>query len=187
MRPKVFATRRIPSPGIELLSEGCDVTVYEGTFAIDRAELLKSVGDMDGLVCIPQDRIDREVLDAAPFLKAISTYSVGYEHIDLAEATKRGIYVGHTPGILTDATADLAFALLLAAARRIAEADRYVREGKWQAPFGSSPAGPSSCNTCALDARGASRSVRTRSSDSRMAVRCPRFRRERSSSRPAAS
>ncbi len=137
MRPKVFATRRIPSPGIELLSDACDLTVHEGTRAIDRGELLRSIRDKDGLVCIPQDRIDKDVLDAAPALRAISTYSVGYEHIDVEEATKRGIYVGHTPGVLTDATADLAFALLLAVARRIAEADRYVRAGKWQAPFGS--------------------------------------------------
>ncbi len=113
------------------------MTVYEGTQAIDRGELLRSMRDKDGLVCIPQDRIDKDVLDAAPTLKAISTYSVGYEHIDVEEATKRGIYIGHTPGVLTDATADLAFALLLAAARRIAEADRYVRAGKWQGPFGS--------------------------------------------------
>ena len=137
MRPKVFVTRRIPSPGIEMLTDACDVTVYEGTQGIDREELLRSVRDKGGLVCIPQDRIDKEVLDAAPALKAISTYSVGYEHIDVEEATRRGIYVGHTPGVLTDATADLAFALLLAAARRIAEADRYVRAGKWQGPFGS--------------------------------------------------
>ncbi|HUJ69808.1 MAG TPA: D-glycerate dehydrogenase [Syntrophorhabdales bacterium] len=137
MRPKVFATRRIPTPGIELISESCDVAVYEGTGALSREELLRSVRDKDGLLCIPQDRIDREVFDAAPNLKAISTYSVGYEHIDVEEATRRGIYIGYTPGVLTDATADLAFALILAAARRIAEADRYVRGGKWQAPFGS--------------------------------------------------
>jgi glyoxylate reductase len=87
------------------------------------------------LVCIPGDRIDAEVLDAAPCLKAISTCSVGYEHIDVAEATKRGIYIGYTPGVLTDATADLAFALLLTTARRIAEGDRYVRAGRWQQGF----------------------------------------------------
>ena len=137
MRPKVFATRRIPTPGIELISESCDVTVFEGTEALGREDLLRGVRDKDGLLCIPQDRIDKEVLDAAPSLRAISTYSVGYEHIDVEEATRRGIYIGYTPGVLTDATADLAFALLLAAARRIAEADRYVRAGKWQAPFGS--------------------------------------------------
>ncbi len=135
VRPKVFVTRMIPSPGIELLSETCDVTVYEGAPALDRGELLRSITDKDGLVCIPEDRIDLELLDAAPTLKAIATYSVGYDHIDVAEATKRGIFIGYTPGVLTDATADLAFALLIATARRIAEADRYVRAGKWRGAF----------------------------------------------------
>lgn len=134
-RPKVFVTHRIPSPGIEMISEACDVTVHEEAGPLDRTELLMSVSDADGLVCIPGDRIDEEVLDAAPALKAISTCSVGYEHIDVAEATKRGIYVGYTPGVLTDATADAAFALLISTARRIAEADRYVRAGKWKVGF----------------------------------------------------
>jgi glyoxylate reductase len=135
VRPKVFVTRRIPSPGIEMLSKRCDVTVYDGAQALAREDLLKSIRDKDGLVCIPEDRIDREVLDAAPSLKAICTYSVGYDHIDVGEATKRGIFIGYTPGVLTDATADLAFALLIATARRISEGDRYVRAGKWQGHF----------------------------------------------------
>ncbi len=135
MRPKVYATRRIPSPGIELISETCDVTVNEGTDPLDPKELLEGVRDVDGLVCIPGDRIDKEIILGAPSLKVISTCSVGYEHIDVAEATKRGIYIGYTPDVLTDATADLAFALLVASARRIAEADRYVREGRWRVGF----------------------------------------------------
>jgi glyoxylate reductase len=135
MRPRVFVTRKIPSPGVALLSAECDVTVHEGRGAIDRPELLRVLADKDGLVCIPGDRIDREVFDAAPALRAVATCSVGHEHIDVGEATKRGIYVGYTPGVLTDATADLAFALLVASARRIAEADRYVRAGKWQVGF----------------------------------------------------
>lgn len=135
MRPRVFATRRMPSPGIELLSGECDTTVHEGREPIDRAEFLRVMADKEGLVCIPGDRVDREVLDAAPMLRAVATCSVGYEHIDVGEATKRGIYVGYTPGVLTDATADLAFALLVTSARRIAEADRYVRAGKWRVGF----------------------------------------------------
>ncbi len=134
-RPKVFVTRRIPSPGIELLSETCDVTVHEEAHAVDREELLRRIKDKDGLVCVPGDPIDREIIGGAPSLRAISTFSVGYEHIDVAEATKRGIYIGYTPGVLADATADLAFALLMASARRIAEVDRYVRAGKWHGPF----------------------------------------------------
>ena len=135
MRPKVFATRRIPSPGFEMILERCDVTAYEGEGTLDRQELLTSVRETEGLVCIPGDRIDAELLDAAPLLKVISTCSVGYEHIDVAEATKRGIYVGYTPEVLTAATADFTFALLTAAARRIAEGDRYVRAGKWHGRF----------------------------------------------------
>ncbi len=98
VKPKVFATVRIPSPGIELLSEACDVTVHEGTEGAGRVELLQSIRDKDGLVCIPGDRIDKEVLDAAPTLKAISTCSVGYEHIDVAEATKKGHLYRLHPG-----------------------------------------------------------------------------------------
>ena len=135
MRPKVFATQRIPSPGFEMISESCDVTVYEDEAAPDRQELLTSVREIEGLVCIPGDRIDAELLDAAPLLKVISTCSVGYEHIDVAEATKRGIYVGYTPEVLTAATADFTFGLLVAAARRFAEGDRYVRAGKWNGRF----------------------------------------------------
>ena len=132
---KVFLTRRIPSPGIELLSERCDVTVHQGESAVDREELLRHITDKEGLLCVPGDPIDREVIGAAPLLKAISTFSVGYDHIDIAEATRRGIFVGYTPGVQTDATADLAFALLLAAARRIGEADRFVRAQQWRGPF----------------------------------------------------
>jgi glyoxylate reductase len=135
VRPKVFVTRRLPPSGIELLLRHCDVSIHEGAGILDRKEFLGSITDKAGLVCLPGDRVDREVLDAAPALVAISTCSVGYEHVDVAEATKRGIYVGYTPGVLTDATADLAFALLVASARRIAEADRYIRAGKWQMPF----------------------------------------------------
>jgi glyoxylate reductase len=118
-----------------MISESCDVTVYEDEAALDRQELLTSVRETEGLVCIPRDSIDAELLDAAPLLKVISTCSVGYEHIDVAEATKRGIYVGYTPEVLTAATADFTFAVLLAAARRIAEGDRYVRAGKWHGRF----------------------------------------------------
>lgn len=122
-------------PARELLSEACDVTVHEGAQVIDRLDLLEGVRDKEGLLCMPGDRIDKEVYDAGPCLMAVSTCSVGYDHIDVAEATRRGIYVGHTPGVLTDATADLAFALLLTAARRVSEGDRYVRAGRWRLPF----------------------------------------------------
>jgi len=134
-RPKVFMTRRIPSPGVELIIQWCDVVVREGDELLGREELIRQVADKDGLVCIPSDRIDGCVLGAALKLKVISTFSVGYDHLDVAEATRRGIFIGYTPGVLTDATADHAFALLMSAARRIAEGDRYTRAGKWIAPF----------------------------------------------------
>jgi lactate dehydrogenase-like 2-hydroxyacid dehydrogenase len=98
-----------------------------------RADLLQKVAGVDGLLCLLTDRIDAEVLDAAgPQLKVVSNHAVGVDNIVLADATERGIPVGNTPGILTDATADFAFALLMAAARRVSEAERYVRAGKWQ-------------------------------------------------------
>jgi glyoxylate reductase len=135
-KPKVFVTRRIPEPGLGLLAVQCDVAVHEGEGAIGREELIARVADIDGLLCMLSDKIDGAVLDAAPNLKVISTYSVGYDHIDVRGATERGIPIGYTPGILTDATADHAFALLVASARRIAEADRHVRAGKWDTAFG---------------------------------------------------
>ena len=134
-RPKVFVTRRIPSPGIELISQWCDVVVHDGDELLSQEELIRQVADKDGLVCIPSNRIDAAVLDAALRLKVISTFSVGYDHLDVAEATRRGVFIGYTPGVLTDATADHAFALLMSAARRIVEGDRYTRAGRWVAPF----------------------------------------------------
>ena len=110
----------------------CDVTVHSGEKPPDKDELIRQVSDKDGIICLPGDRIDRAMMERAPRLKVISTFSVGYEHIDVQEATKRGLYIGYTPGILTDATADLAFALLLGMARKIPQCDRFVREGNWK-------------------------------------------------------
>ena len=120
MRPKVYATRRIPSPGIELISETCDVTVNEGIEPLDTKELLEGVREWMDSSAYRETGSTRRIFEG-PSLKVVSTCSVGYEHIDVAEATKRGIYVGYTPEVLTDATADLAFALL-DAGRRTAEA-----------------------------------------------------------------
>ena len=133
MSPKFLITRLIPDLGLNLLKEHFpDLIVSPPDLSPTREQLLHSVRGMDGLLCLLTERIDAEVMDAAgPQLKVISSMSVGVDHIDLAEAAKRGIPVGNTPGVLTDATADQAFALLLAAARRITEAERYVRAGKW--------------------------------------------------------
>ncbi len=132
MEGRVLVTRRIPREGLDLLEEaGLQVEVFPEDRPITREELLDGVRDKDGLLCLLTDRVDREVMDAAPGLRVISLYAVGYDKVDLQEADRRGILVTNTPGVLTDATADLAWALLFAAARRIVEADRFFRSGKW--------------------------------------------------------
>lgn len=132
MKPKVYMSSIVPSPARELLGEWCDLEFYQGDAPSTAPEILANIADKDGLLCLVADRVGKEVIEAGSRLKIISTASVGFEHIDVAEATRKGIYVGYAPGVLTEATADLAFALLLSTARRIAEADRYVREGNWK-------------------------------------------------------
>jgi len=132
MKPKVYITRRIPESGINMVREHCDVTVHGAEEPPNSDELMEQVSDKDGIICLPGDKIDKTLMGAASNLKVISTFSVGFEHIDVKEATKRGIYIGYTPGILTDATADLAFTLLLSMARQIPRCDQFVREGGWK-------------------------------------------------------
>lgn len=131
MGSKVYVTRKIPEPGLSMLSK-CQVTLNKKPNAPSRAEIMKNIAGRDALLCMLSDRIDAEVMDAAPDLKAISSYSTGFEHIDVKEATARGIYVTYTADILAEATADLTFALILASARGIVNADRYVRENRWK-------------------------------------------------------
>ncbi|MBI3167371.1 MAG: D-glycerate dehydrogenase [Chloroflexi bacterium] len=132
-RPKVFVTRVIRDAGLTLVREFCNADVWEGDLPPTHDVLLEKVRGMDGLLCLLTDRIDGELLDAAGSqLKVVSNHAVGFDNIVVPDATARGIPVGNTPGILTDATADLAFALLLAAARRITEAERYIHAGKWK-------------------------------------------------------
>ncbi len=130
---KVFITRPILPRGLDLLQNRFEIDLWQGELPPPRDEMLRRVQGIDGLLCLLTDKIDAAVMDAAGAqLKVISNMAVGYDNIDVAEATRRGIPVGNTPGILTDATADFAFALLLAAARRVVEADRFTRAGKWQ-------------------------------------------------------
>lgn len=132
-RPKVFVTRLILDTGLRLVQDFCDVDLWTDELPPGREILLERVRGVDGILCLLTDRIDAEVMDAAgPQLKVISNHAVGYDNIVVPEATARRIPVGNTPGILTDATADLTFALLLAAARRVVEAERFVRQGKWK-------------------------------------------------------
>lgn len=133
--PRIFVTRRVPERGLNLLYEAFgedSVTVAPQEGAIARQALLEGVRGVDALLPILTERIDAEVMDAAgPQLRIIANYAVGYNNIDVAAATQRGIPVTNTPGVLTETTADLAWTLLMAAARRIGEGERYLRAGKW--------------------------------------------------------
>ncbi len=132
-QPKIFITRLIPDPGLNLIQEHYQPDIWTPDLPIPRDQLLERVRGVDGLLCLLTERIDAELMDAAgPQLKVISSMSVGVDHVDVAAATARGIPVGNTPGVLTDATADQAFALLLAAARRVSESERFLRAGKWK-------------------------------------------------------
>jgi glyoxylate reductase len=130
-RPRVFVTRRLPGDALERLARSVEVEVWPGPGAPPRSVLLEGVRECEGLLCLLSDAVDAALLAASPALRVVSSCSVGVDHVDLAAATARGIPVGHTPGVLTETTADLAFALLLAAARRVGEGDRFVREGRW--------------------------------------------------------
>jgi lactate dehydrogenase-like 2-hydroxyacid dehydrogenase len=130
-KPRVYVTRALPGDAIERLQRACDVRVWDGDGPPSRDTLLEEVRGADGLLCLLTDNIDAGLLESAPKLRIISTMAVGYDHIDIDAATARGVLVTHTPGVLTETTADFAFALLLAAARRLPEGDRAVREGRW--------------------------------------------------------
>jgi len=132
-KPKVFVTRIIREKGLAPIQKACQADVWPEELPPGQEALLERVQGVDGLLCLLTDRIDAEVMDAAgPGLKVISNHAVGFDNIDVAAATQRGIPVGNTPGILTDATADMAFALLLAAARRVVEAGVFLRDGRWK-------------------------------------------------------
>lgn len=130
-QPKIFITRRLPTE-LEQLQQMATVEVWPERQPPPYEVLLEKVKTIDGLLCLLTDQIDRQLIDAGPSLKVISQMAVGYDNIDIAAATARHIPVGHTPGVLTDATADFAWSLLMAAARRVVEADRFTRAGEWQ-------------------------------------------------------
>ncbi len=130
---KVFITRRIPEDGIGILRrEGFEVDIFPHDRIPTKEEIINGVKDADALISLLTDKIDSEVMDSAPKLKVIGNYAVGYNNIDVEYAKKKGIVVVNTPGVLTDATADLAFALILSAARRVVEGDKFVREGRFR-------------------------------------------------------
>jgi glyoxylate reductase len=135
MAPVVFVTRPLPEPGVAPLADaGFDVRTNREDRPLSRTELLDGARDADAIVTTLSDRIDADLLDAAPRLKVVANYAVGFDNVDVAEARRRGVEVTTTPDVLSEATADLAWALLLAAARRLGEGERLVRAGEWKGP-----------------------------------------------------
>ena len=132
MVAKIFVTRRLPGEALDFLRSRYSVEVWDSQDKITRKDLLSRIKDIDALISLLSDKIDREVIDSAPNLKIIANYAVGYDNINVEYATSKGIYVTNTPGVLTDATSELAWALLFAVARRVVEADMFTREGKFR-------------------------------------------------------
>ncbi len=129
---RVFVTRRLPGDALDRLARDCDVDLWPEEMPPSYEELVRRTATADGLISLLTDRIDAPLIDSAPRLRVISNVAVGYDNIDVAAAARRGIPVGNTPGVLTETTADLAFALILASSRRIVEAERFVRDGRWR-------------------------------------------------------
>lgn len=132
MRPKIFVTRRIPQPGLDLLEDHFEVALNEEDRVLTREEILDGLKGKEALLCLLTDFIDGQMIELATSLRVISNYAVGFNNIDVKAATVRGIPVTNTPGVLTETTADLAWALLLCAARRIVEGDAIMRRGKFR-------------------------------------------------------
>ncbi|MGI9953260.1 D-glycerate dehydrogenase [Moorellaceae bacterium AZ2] len=130
---KVYVTRPVPQPAIDLLAEHCEVEVNPEDRVLSKGELIEKIQGRDGVFCLLTDKIDAEVMDAARGVKVFANMAVGYDNIDIQAATARGILVTNTPGVLTEATAEFAWALLFAVARRVVEADKFMRAGKYRA------------------------------------------------------
>ncbi len=128
---RVYVTRQIPQSALDRLEGVVEYSVNPHDRVLERDELLEAVRDIDGLLSLLTDDIDAEVFDAAPDLKIVANYAVGYNNIDVAEATRRGILVTNTPGVLTETTADLTWALIMAITRRVVEGDRFMRAGRY--------------------------------------------------------
>lgn len=131
-KPKVYVTREIPERGLKIIKERFDAEVWPEYAPPPKEVIIEKARDVDALASLLSDKIDAEVFDAAPKLKIVAQMAVGFDNIDVKEATKRGIYVTNTPGVLTETTADFAWTLLMAVARRVVEADKYVRTEQWK-------------------------------------------------------
>lgn len=128
---KIFITREIPKPGIDLLQKEFTIEMNPSDRVLSKEEIIKGIKGKDGLLCLLTDPIDKDVIAAESKLKMIASYAVGYDNIDVTAATKRGIPVSNTPGVLTQTTAELAWALLFSVARRIVEGDAFTRNGRF--------------------------------------------------------
>lgn len=132
-RPKVYISRKIPPDAVQIVQAAADVREWDREdLPVPRDVLLRETAGVDGLLSLLTDRVDDELMAAAPRLKVVSNFAVGYDNIDVAAATRRRIVVTNTPEVLTETVADFAFCLLLAAARRLVEADAYTRAGHWK-------------------------------------------------------
>lgn len=132
MKPPVYVTRRIPQAALEILRRECQVRIWDSDDPVPRATLLEEVAGCEGLFCLLTERVDTELLEHAPRLRVVANMAVGYDNVDVPACTARGVVVTNTPGVLTETTADLAFALILATARRLVEAARFLAAGQWK-------------------------------------------------------
>ena len=136
-KKRVFLTRTLHEFALKELKKKYKIEVHSGKIPIPKTKLRTKIGNVEGLICFPYDKIDSNLIDNAKNLKVISTYSVGFDHIDIQHAKKKKIRVGYTPEVLTDATADLTFSLILDVLRRVSEGDRVIRNGKWRQIYGA--------------------------------------------------
>ncbi len=136
-KKRVFLTRKLHDFALKELKKKYNIEIHSGKIPIPRSKLKLKIKEIEGLICFPYDKIDKEIIDLGKNLKVISTYSVGIDHIDTEYAKKSKIRIGYTPEVLTDATADLAFSLIIDILRRISEGDRIIREGKWTQIYGA--------------------------------------------------
>jgi glyoxylate reductase len=134
---KVLLTRRLHDFALDKLRKKYEITVHSGKIPMPKNRLLDLIKDKDGLICFPYDSIDKQIINSAKKLKIISTYSVGFDHIDIKYAKKKKIKIGYTPDVLTNATAELTISLMLDLLRRITEGDRLIRKNNWTEIFGA--------------------------------------------------
>ena len=137
MKEKIFLTRTLHDFALNELKKKFQIEIHTGKIPIPQSTLKSKIKQMDGLICFPYDQINKEIIQSAKNLKVISTFSVGYDHIDTKFAKEKKIRVGYTPEVLTDATADMAFALLIDSLRRISEGDRIIRKKEWRQIYGA--------------------------------------------------